>query len=309
MTPRRGRRLLRGPVAVRATRLLVWVLVGLGSGGGLVAALRSTASDGLSTLAAQTDAPAQVTGFAELGVRRWLTVGGMAGGRPETLGSQPGTGEAAAAASIVVTATDAVATRRVGDHYWAVTVAVEVDQVNRGPALWFIEIGVVETPEGLLASGPPAVVPSPVRADPAVAAGRALSVPSRDDPLAATAEAFLEALLTGRSDVSRYLAPGTRMSPVSPAFDSVRVQRTAEVEATTRRSIVRVEALATTAGVEVRFGYELTLEQRAGRWEVRRLSGAPTLRSTPAPSPTTTSTTSPPANPTTTAVAPATPGA
>lgn len=281
----------------------MWILVGLGTVGGLISAFRSPATGIPSTAPGQPDAPAPVTGFAELAVRQWLGNDDLSG---EASIGDPDRG---AAVAPVVTATDAVATRAVTDHYWAVTVAVEVGQPGGGSALWFVEIGVFETPEGLLASGAPAVVPSPVRGDPAVPVGQALSVPGPDDPIAATSQAFLEALLTGQGDVSRYLAPGAQLAPVGSVFESVRVQRTAEVETSAQRLVVRVEALATTVGMEVHLGYELTLEQRAGRWEVRRLSGAPTLRRVPTPSASTTSTTTPETVPTTTSVAPASPGA
>lgn len=215
-------------------------------------------------------------------------------------------GSRAQAEPLAITATHPVATRQTRPRYWAVTVGVEA---GPGPSLWFVEIGVLDTDTGLVAAGLPAVVPSPLRADAALPVGPTLRVPGADDPIAVTAQAFLDALLAGGGDVSRYLAPGARIEPVTPTFDSVRVLRTAEVTTTAGRNMVRLEAVAVAAGVELHLGYELTLEQRAGRWEVRRLSGAPTLRPAAAASSHAPSTTSPPATSTSTAVAPATPGA
>lgn len=264
-----------------------------------MAALRATPGTGDTTADAHDEAPARVTGFAEWAVRRWADAGASPGALAPPSGREP-------AEPLAITATHPVATRQLRPRYWAVTLGVEA---GPGPSLWFVEIGVLDTDTGLVAAGLPAVVPSPLRADAAVPVGRTLKVPAADDPIAVTTQAFLDALLAGRGDVSRYLAPGARMEPVAPTFDSVRVLRTAEVAATAGRYVVRLEALALAAGVELRLGYELTLEQRADRWEVRRLSGAPTLRPVAATAPRASSTTLPRATSTSTAAAPATQGA
>ena len=264
-----------------------------------MAALRDAPGTGHSTADSQDEAPARVTGFAGWAVRQWAATGASPGALAPPSGREP-------AEPLVITATFPVATRQLRQRYWAVTLGVEA---GPGPSMWFVEIGVLDTDTGLVAAGPPAVVPSPLRAEAASPAGRTLKVPAADDPIAVTTQAFLDALLTGRGDVSRYLAPGARMEPVTPTFDSVRVLRTAEVAATAGRYVVRLEALAVASGVELRLGYELTLERRAGRWEVRRLSGAPALRPVAVAAPNAPSTTSPPATSTSTAAAPATPGA
>lgn len=262
---------------------------------------------GSTTGRGSEEAPARVTGFAELAVRRWLTTADnqvVASGQPIGTRSSAGPG-----APPVVLGTHDVAARRLSERYWAVTVVAEMGRADGTPALRFIEIGIADTSDGLLAAGPPAVVPSPLGPGSVRPAGRTLTVAQPDDPITATAQAFVDALLAGRGDVSRYLAPGARLAAVTPAFDSVRVERTAEVTTTADRRVLRVEAVATEGGADYVLGYELTLEQRAGRWEIRRMSGAPTLRSIASGPTTATSTTSPTANPTTTAVAPAVPGA
>ena len=265
-----------------------------------MAGLRATPGAEHPTADAHDEAPSRVTGFAEWAVRRWADAGASPGALAPPSGREP-------AAPLDITATHPVASRQLRSRYWAITLGVEA---GPGPSLWFVEIGVLDTDAGLVAAGLPAVVPSPVRAEAALLpAGRTLKVPAADDPIAVTTQAFLDALLAGRGDVSRYLAPGAHMEPVTPTFDSVRVLRTAEVTATAGRNVVRLEAAAVAPGVELRLGYELTLEQRAGRWEVRRLSGAPTLRPGPTGAAHAPSTTSPPATSTSTAVAPATPGA
>lgn len=301
----RSRGYLSAPAAVSASRLLVWVFVVLGASGGVLALLRP-APRRLAPLASRNaEAPARVAGFAELAVRRWLN-GSAGDAPPDVVNVASARG---ADSRPVVLATSEVAALLVTDGYWAVTVGVEVAQADREPGVWFVEIGVVDTPQGLLAAGAPAVVPSPLRTGSASPAGRAFAVPAPGDPIATTAQAFLDALLAGRGDLSRYLAPGTRMTPVTPSFDSVVVQRLAEVATTAQRRTLRVDALATTAGAGLDLGYELTLELRAGRWEVRRMSGAPTLRTITTRTTAETAPTFPPANPTTTSLAPATPGA
>lgn len=300
--PGRPERLAPSAGVVLAARGALWALVVIGSLGGVVAAFRSPAGSTPGEAASSDVTPSHVAGFAELAIRRW--VAGDDEGPSLGPGSSP---PPSAADASVVTAAAAVAGRQVSEGYWAVTVAVEVDRPIHGSAQWFFEIGVLETPDGLLASGAPAVVPAPVRADVGVAAGRALATPGPDDPIAAAAQAFLEALLAGRGDVARYLAPGVRMAPVIPAFDAVRVLRTADVDSSARRRVVRVEALATSGEHRFSVGYQLSLELRAGRWEVRRLSGAPTLRrppASPAPSSTTAAVVTVP-----TPSAPAVPGA
>lgn len=250
--------------------------------------------------------------MAELAVRRWINdvaVHGVAGGSPRAARRLDGKTNP----MLVVATTVAVASREVGHRYWAVTVASEVRPAEASSFdtdLWFFEVGVVHRLDGTAAVGTPAVVPQPQ--PPVVAfAGRALAVPRPGDPLVATAQSFLAALLAGTGELSRYLSPGAAMSPViPPPFTTVAVERTAAVGAGPARVVLRVDALATTAaGAELRLLYELTLEQRGGRWEVRHLSGAPTLRHPNASSPdgaTTTvrATKAPPAPPTTSSPTP-----
>ena len=64
---------LRGPMAVRASRVLLWVLLVLGAGGGLIAGVRRTPTTRSATGRALEAPPARVTGFAGLAVRSWLT--------------------------------------------------------------------------------------------------------------------------------------------------------------------------------------------------------------------------------------------
>lgn len=273
---------LSSPLATRASRVALWALVGLGAGGGLLGATSSAPSSPSPAPATPaSDAPAAVGGVAEIAVRRWLDTGGNASLSGDRGSIETGR-DGKSRSRLEVLSTAAVASRRIDVGYWAVTVAADLRQ-SAAPALdaemWFFEVGVLHGEDGTVAVGTPAVVPqeSPPPSSPA---GPALGLPRPGDPLAATAESFLRALLASSGEVGRYLAPGTPIPPVNPPpFAAVEVERTAPVETSPDRTILRVEALATTAhGTDLRLVYELTLEERGGRWEVRHLSGAPTLR-------------------------------
>lgn len=279
------------------------MLVALAAAGGCAAMLRGPSSQAPPSAGVYDEAaPPDAAGLAQLAVRRWLT---HAPAQPDALGAR----RDGAANGARVGATDAVASRRVGERYWAVTVAVDIDRPGDPLGPWFFEIGVVDTDAGLAVTGAPAVVPPPVRAELDVPASRWRAVHRPDDEAAATAQAFLDALLTGRGDLARYLAPGVRLAPVTPAFDAVRVVRSAHVDSSPDRRVVQAEAVATSAGLEVPLAYELVLERRAGRWEVRALSGAPTLRRRVPAASATSSTTSVVDVATTTTTTPARPGA
>ena len=267
---------------MRAARVVLWTLVATAALGGITAFLKGGDTPA-AVATADVPAPGGVMGFAELAVRRWLTTPA----EPRTdMGSEAG-GAAA------VAATDAVSARRAGDRSWAVTVAVQLEHLAPSQPPWFFEIGVVESEVGLAAGSAPAVVPPPVRTDvPVLPTAGALS--RADDELAATVQAFLDALLCGRGDLARYLAPGVRMAPVAPRFDDVRLLGLATVDETRGRRVVEAQSDARAGGLRLALAYELVLERRGDRWEIAALSGAPS-RPGPPPPPSTTSTTAAPA--------------
>ena len=184
--------------------------------------------------------------------------------------------------------------------YWAVTVAAdvrvtedpaaeEVDesdddaQGREAPVRWLLEVGVLRSGGALTVVGPPAVVSSPP--SPEVDLRPLEASPERDDPMTTTAESFLRSLLTGAGEVGRYTAPGSSVSPLTPApFETVTVEGVGIVRADPATSTIRVDASAITAAeVEVSLSYELVMAERDGRWEVKALSGAPSLRRDPRP--------------------------
>jgi Conjugative transposon protein TcpC len=166
-----------------------------------------------------------------------------------------------------------------------VTVAAPVDEWAEGAwqsaGTWYLEVGVARTGEGLVAVSEPAIVPAPAEPrDAPDVEGGGLSSPSQDDEdMATTVEGFLRALMAGNGDVSRYLAPGVEILPVTPApFSDVSLRQWAITDTGEGQVRVRLSARATSAaGVPRTVSYELGLAERAGRWEVTSLSGAPTI--------------------------------
>ncbi|MFE2487167.1 conjugal transfer protein [Streptomyces mirabilis] len=163
------------------------------------------------------------------------------------------------------------------DGEWAVTVAA---QYADGRLRYFV-VPVTADANGasFTVTGAPGAVAGPARA----AVGKSpygVSVPSDGDLSLAVGE-FFGAYLTGAGEVDRYLAPGVKLSPVSPApYTAVAVQRVSAVEeaaaagkvspdGTAVRVLVQVEARD--SGGRWPLGYELTLKARSGRWEVAAL--------------------------------------
>lgn len=275
------------PWAARATRVGLWVLVVVGALGGLVGAIRPTPAVVESTARQQLAAPDGIEGVAEIATRRWLT--GELG-----VDRTPATGP-----TLAVEATEAIAMREIAADYWAVTVAAVVDTPTTATAaLWYLEVGVTRTDHGLRPVGVPAVVPGPSDPTPLPGAPTSLSSPAQDDPRAVTAEAFLRALLTGAGDPVRYAAPDSAIAPIAdPPFVAVTVERTAVLESDPTRTVLRVTVNAATSDdIELQTAYELVLAERDGRWEIKALSGAPTLPRDHPPASTTTTSTLPPAS-------------
>ncbi len=109
-----------------------------------------------------------------------------------------------------------------------------------------------------------------------------VQVPSTD-PLAATVQEFVAALLAGSSDITRFTAPGSGISAVAPApYVEVIAETITARDAVTEAVgdgvgadvVVRVRADDST-GTETRLEYLLALVARDGRWEVTSIQGAP----------------------------------
>ncbi len=210
-------------------------------------------------------------GRAEIAVREWLTTGEL---HPST---EP-TDDLDQTPRMSVLWASAVSGRAVERNYWAVTVAAEVRAPEDETTVrWLLEVGVLRSEGAATVVGPPAVVPAPPASEVALRGPEA--TPERDDPMTTTVASFLRSLLTGAGEVGRYMAPGSSVLPLTPApFESVTVDDIGIVRADRATSTIRVEVSAiTTAEVEVSLAYELVMAERDGRWEVKTLSGAPTL--------------------------------
>jgi hypothetical protein len=281
------------PGAQLAARVGLWSLVVVGFLGGVVGLLRPSQAAPArvrDTGAQQAEAGRDVAGFAEFAVGEWLEVDDDTAGRVDALFLDKPRDPGPDITTRQVRRLSAVRTRRIDASYWAVTVAAEVVEQSREtgalPATpWYVEIGVVLGRDGTLAAAAtPAIVAPPPTVPPGVAVEDSRRVvPGRDDPVAATVQGFLTALLTGTGDVSRYLAPGVVLAPANPApFVEVQLEHVGITDIDEDVALrVRVGAIGTTpAGGRQATSYELTMAQRAGRWEIRAMSGAPTLTAT-----------------------------
>ncbi|CAM5288709.1 hypothetical protein GCM10010329_81070 [Streptomyces spiroverticillatus] len=202
-----------------------------------------------------------------------------------------------------------VAVRQVSAGYWVVTVAsrtrppvsgavkdgTKTPEETAGAALLrYFQVPVKAGPDGGLAAvslpaevGPPA--PGEV---PALAYGQPAPA-GKNDPVARTLAEFFGAYLAGRGELDRYLAPGTALTPLSPApYTQVGLGQLAEVGtndpatafpagapvADGVRRQVRAEVTATdAAGTRRPLSYAVALTARDGRWEIASVGGAPVL--------------------------------
>ena len=240
-----------------------------GAVGGLLGAVRPTTTVIQPTAERANALPPGVTGTAELAVRDWL----IGEGRPSRAG---------APSTLSVDEVAAVATREIDSGYWAVTVGASIREARSTPTHWYLEIGIVLTDGAPRPVGQPAIVPSPTTLVALDVATLTLTAPAPDDPAAATAAAFLGALLTGDGDPVRYAAPDADIAQLEhPPFADVVLRRMAVV-AESPNLVARVAVTGTTSdGLAFDLLYELTLGERDGRWEVLAMTGAP-ARATPA---------------------------
>jgi hypothetical protein len=282
-----GARLQQMRRRVRLTRLGVWAVMAAGP----VALAVTVASPATVVRAApattkpatvQAAAPGNPAGYATVFLTAWLrshaadessaqarVAQSMAPGvdLPETPAAQPGP------ESVV-----AVRSAQQADQAWSVTLAA---QYADGAVRYFaVPVLADRAGSSFTVSGAPAVVASPSRAE--VPPSRyTVTVPAGGDLPSAAGE-FLAAYLTGAGEVDRYLAPGVRLLPVSPApYQSVTVEQllaadqpaaaeSVPTDGTRARVMVHVEARD--ADGRWLLAYELTLIARSGRWEVSALA-------------------------------------
>jgi hypothetical protein len=286
------------PLAQLAVRVGLWMAVGIGCLGGLAALLvlphrqaERVVVGAANDQAQGAEVPAPVAGTAELAVDEWLTATEDDRDRLDDLFVEPVALRPADAdgGQVSVQRLTTVAGHAIQDGYWVVTVRAElaerVDDAAPSAANWFVEVGVVgDVSGGLAALSTPSVMPAPPR----IAAGwqssrPALHRPSDGDPIVATVEGFLDALLAGQGDPSRYVATGTVIPAASPPpFVDVAIEQIAVEEQDDGDMQVWVDVRATSpAGRDQPASYQLVLAPRADRWEIAVLWGAPSIGRAP----------------------------
>jgi hypothetical protein len=247
------------PWAQLAVRAGLWAAVVLGCVSGLLALGRSGGSDGEGTTTTDDsadDLPAPVGNTAELAVLAWLTVEPDSDSLEDVFLDPPAVVDMATQ-NLRVGDVRAVAGQSLGDGYWTVTVAAQVEDVppeeaadpeaeaedaaeevvappgpdaedeeESGPVTWYVEVGIVgSVADGLAALTTPAVMtaPPPV-SDEWRRSGVDGRTPERDDPIVDAIDGFLDAMLTGSGDPARYAAPGLEVTSLDPApFSEVSV--------------------------------------------------------------------------------------
>lgn len=206
--------------------------------------------------------------------------------------------------------------RQTAPAVWSVTVAARLapaDRAETGDGQEQTDVGVpaavryfqvpvatgsaAGSATGYVALALPAEVGAPPRIETPQLAYGPMQPAAPSDPRTQAVTDFLAAYLTGAGDLSRYLSPGTQLSPITPApynglaVDSLAIagEQSSQPATTVPEDGTRVRLLATVratdhAGVRRPLTYALTLSARAGRWEIASIDGAPSTAATPATS-------------------------
>ncbi|HEX8803230.1 MAG TPA: hypothetical protein VF743_03520, partial [Acidimicrobiales bacterium] len=282
------------PWAQLAVKVGLWTAVVLGCLGGLVALVGPPAEDPEPVVQQSVDqgvVPAPVAGVAELVTEAWLTADEDDRDRLDVLFVDHPALRGTNTADLRVTRTTTVAGKHMAAGYWAVTVEADVvetiepehddEEPEERQAAWYVQVGIVGNVNGGLAAlTTPAVVPPPPHATSQwQASATSPDAPAADDPVAAATQGFLDALLAGDGDPSRYMAAGVTADPADPApFEQIEVAEIAVDDLGDGRIRIYANALATTpGGASQYFTYELIASRRVDRWEIESYSGAPTL--------------------------------
>lgn len=270
---------------VRLSRVAVWTVIAAGpialcvavaSTPTTVAAAPAAKPTTMRTATAATDPG----GYAQMFVGAWLRSSAndetSAQARlAQSMAPDVELPDPAADAQSAPQSVTAVRSAQGADGAWSVTVAA---QYAGGSVRYYaVPVASDSTGSSFTVTGAPGVVAGPARAE-VPKSSYAVTVPEGD--LSSAVGEFLGAYLTGAGEVDRYLAPGVRLTAVSPApYTAVAVQ---EVSAVEEAAAAEVPADGTTvrvlASVEARdatgrwpLAYELTLKARSGRWEVAAL--------------------------------------
>ncbi|MGW7647270.1 conjugal transfer protein [Streptomyces bobili] len=271
---------------VRLSRLVLFTAIAAGP-----AALGVEVLSGPTTVAAvpsdkptavRSAATADPAGYAQVFVDAWLRsstddANSAQARLAQSLAPDVDLPDPVASAQRVPAAVTAVRSAQREDGEWAVTLAA---QYADGRLRYFV-VPVTADASGasFAVTGAPGAVAGPARA----AVGQSpyrVRVPS-DGHLSSAVGEFFGAYLTGAGKVGRYLAPGVKLSPVSPApYTAVAVQQVwgaeeaaaaAQVPANGTKVRVRVQVEARDDGGRWPLAYDIDLKARSGRWEIAAL--------------------------------------
>jgi hypothetical protein len=271
---------------VRLSRLAVWTVIAAGPVA-LGAAVTSTpttveaAAEAKPTAVRTIAHAADPGGYAQLFVSAWLrsSADDAASAQARLAQSMAPDVElpdpAADAQSKPQSVTAVRSAQREGGA-WSVTVAAQY--ADGSVRYYAVPVAADRAGASFAVTGAPGVVAGPVRAE-VPKSSYGVTVPEGD--LSSAVGEFLAAYLTGAGEVSRYLAPGVKVSAVSPApYTTIAVQQVLAVEEAAAAEQVAADGteVRVLAQVEARdeggrwpLAYELALKARSGRWEVAAL--------------------------------------
>ena len=232
-----------------------------------------TSAAGASGPELTTTVPSGVGGFAELFVAAYL------GGNPDDVAAflpaapsldamTPGAHVARHLATIDVT--------RVADGYWAATIAADMLELeNAGyiaAGLSYFQVGVVDDGGRMVAVALPSRVAAPaIRTTPPRSIQAGDGEPTAE--IGALSGDFIEALLTGGRDITRYTIPDSTIAAVRPApYTAIAI--TAVSGFSDGSVMVTVDGQATNGAIDT-MQYVLRLEDQGGGHRVAEVMAGP----------------------------------
>ncbi|MFJ9544392.1 conjugal transfer protein [Streptomyces sp. NPDC101225] len=277
---------------VRLSRVAAWTVIAAGP----VALCIALAPHPTTVEAAAAAKPAAVrtaaasaadpAGFAQLFVRAWLRSSAddatSAQARlAQSMAPNVDLPQPAADAQSTPEAVMTLRSAQAGGGGWVVTVAAQY--ADGWVRYYTVPVAADRAGNSFTVTGAPGAVAGPVRA---AETPSPYDVIVPDGDLSAAVGEFLAAYLTGAGEVDRYLAPGVKLTAISPPpYQTVTVQQISAAEeaaaaekvppdGTTVRIYVTVEARDSSGRWPL--GYQLTLKARSGRWEIAALESGDT---------------------------------
>ncbi|WP_411092798.1 conjugal transfer protein [Streptomyces sp. 049-1] len=272
---------------VRLSRLALFTAIAAGP----VALAVAVTSGSATAEAAAPSAPAPArtaaaaadpAGYAQVFLDAWLRssadeTGSVQARLAQSLAPDIALPDPAAGAQSKLRSVTAVRSTQRAEGAWAVTVAAQY--ANNKVRYFAVPVTADARGASIAVTGTPGVVAGPARAV-VPRSPYTVTVPS-DDALASTVGEFLGVYLTGTGEVDRYLAPGVKLAPVSPApYTAVTVREVSALEeaaaagpvpADGTKVRVLVQAEAHDEAGRWPLAYEFTLTARSGRWDVAAL--------------------------------------